>query len=559
MNPKLFREPWLERILALTTIGLGVIHAWIGRFSMNPDGMSYLDVGAAFFRRDWAHAVNAYWSPLYPWILGIVVGIIKPSPEQEFPLVHLVNFAIYVIAWLAFRFLLQSFLRHDQVARPNPSLANPMPKWALILLAYALFWWTALELETLYDVSPDLAVLACICFVSGLLLQLRADDALWKFVVFGFEVGFGYWIKAILFPLGMVMLAAGFWWRHKDNMWWRGMAIACLVFVITTGPLILILSRQKGRPTFGDSGRLAYAWCVSPRTFYRNWQGEGGSGTPAHPTREVLVHPLIFEFDGPVAGTYPPWTDPSYWNEGLHERFELQAQVQVLATNLASEARLLLRAQPTLVLTIIVFASLGGRWWCEALRGLWPVIFVPCVGMALYLPILENDRYLGGFLLVFFLALLAAPLLPAEDKRTVAYLSVTTFFLTAIGTADYTARIVTHHEAIPGVGPNSTIQDTLTARQLWRLGLRPDDRVAVIGNGTGAYWAHLGRLRIVAEIMDTGHGSREFWNSSPAVKQKVYEAFAAAHATRVVGICPADASADWQRLPGTPYFVRSVP
>ena len=45
------------------SLALGLLHAWMGRYSMNPDGMSYLDVGDSFFRRDWANAVNAWWSP----------------------------------------------------------------------------------------------------------------------------------------------------------------------------------------------------------------------------------------------------------------------------------------------------------------------------------------------------------------------------------------------------------------------------------------------------------------------------------------------------------------
>ena len=76
----------------LASLALGFLHAWMGRYSMNVDGMSYLDVGYSFFRRDWANAVNAWWSPLYPWTVGLVLGLAKPSPRWEFPLVHLVDF-----------------------------------------------------------------------------------------------------------------------------------------------------------------------------------------------------------------------------------------------------------------------------------------------------------------------------------------------------------------------------------------------------------------------------------------------------------------------------------
>jgi hypothetical protein len=41
---------------------LGLVHSWMSRYAMNPDGMSYLDLGDSFFQRDWAHAVNAWWS-----------------------------------------------------------------------------------------------------------------------------------------------------------------------------------------------------------------------------------------------------------------------------------------------------------------------------------------------------------------------------------------------------------------------------------------------------------------------------------------------------------------
>ena len=36
----------------------------------------------------------------------------------------------------------------------------------------------ALEVETLYDVSPDLAVMACVCVTAGMLLRLRQDATL---------------------------------------------------------------------------------------------------------------------------------------------------------------------------------------------------------------------------------------------------------------------------------------------------------------------------------------------------------------------------------------------
>src|SRR5215510_12192548 len=94
----------LFRILA---IGLSVLHVYaaIKSQSMNADGISYLDIGDAYFRADWTNAINPVWSPLYSWILGFANFVIRPSIQWEFPLVHFVNFIIYLIALASFEFM----------------------------------------------------------------------------------------------------------------------------------------------------------------------------------------------------------------------------------------------------------------------------------------------------------------------------------------------------------------------------------------------------------------------------------------------------------------------
>jgi hypothetical protein len=57
-------------------------------------------------------------------------------------------------------------------------------------------------------------------------------------------------------------------------------------------------------------------------------------------------------------GTYPPWTDPSYWNEGLQSHFRLKPQIETLVRTIPSEIRLLLLAKPGLVVGILVLVGL---------------------------------------------------------------------------------------------------------------------------------------------------------------------------------------------------------
>jgi Fe2+ transport system protein FeoA len=171
-----------------------------------------------------------------------------------------------------------------------------------------------------------------------------------------------------------------------------------------------------------------------------------------------------------------------------------------------------------------------------------------------------NDRYLGGFVLVLFLVLLSAVRFRREDERVVRIVVVATFFMMALATAEYTIRVVNH--SIPvGEGPSSTEEDLNVAERLRDLGMTPGTKVAVIGDGEGAYWARLAHLRIVAEIMDRNGGSVQFWRSPESVQKRVYDLFQGAHARIAVASCVSSCPAQpkgWKEIPGTSYCVYNL-
>ena len=82
----------------LSAGALGALQAFAYRDDMNPDGVSYLDLADAWRRGDWAQAVSLYWSPLYSWLLGGALALLRPPARAEFPVVHLVNLLLYVAA-----------------------------------------------------------------------------------------------------------------------------------------------------------------------------------------------------------------------------------------------------------------------------------------------------------------------------------------------------------------------------------------------------------------------------------------------------------------------------
>lgn len=131
--PKSKRDRRLRVIFFLLAIFLGGLDAWSARHAITPDGISYLDMGDAYVRRDWGMAVNGLWSPLYSWLLGLAMLILKPSPYWEVAVAHIVNFVIYLCALCCFDFLLRELLLYLRVPAGEPAQVaqrEPLPAWA---------------------------------------------------------------------------------------------------------------------------------------------------------------------------------------------------------------------------------------------------------------------------------------------------------------------------------------------------------------------------------------------------------------------------------------------
>ena len=163
--------PALGRLrLALWALaaGLGGLEAFAGRHVVNPDGIAYLDIADAYGRGDWTSALNAYWSPLYSWLLAPAVALARASPVWEFPLAHVVNLGIFVGAVAAFEALL--------VAVARLLGADGAARTALWLWGYALFLRATLTMATLRLVTPDVLVMAVTCLLAALLCRVSTGD-----------------------------------------------------------------------------------------------------------------------------------------------------------------------------------------------------------------------------------------------------------------------------------------------------------------------------------------------------------------------------------------------
>jgi len=313
----------VSMLFFVITIGFGLTQIWACRYQMNPDSMDYLDIARDLATGHWAAIANGYWGTLNSLLLAPLFRF-RLSPETELFLVHLGGIVILLFAFFSFRLLLNSLLDTTHLYRDS-EFRSP-PEWALCALGYSLFLWSSLTMIGAAVIGPDLLVTAFIYLAASILLRLRRETNPLSFAMFGLTLGVGYWAKAIMFPIGLLFLTLSIFRVRR----WKPALFSLLAFAVAAAPLMLMLSLPRGRFTFGDSGKLNYSALVSPGGRVINWQGDPtASGVAKHPTRR-LADLAIYEFNGPIPGTYPPSYDPSYWNEGRRATFSLRSQLRAI-------------------------------------------------------------------------------------------------------------------------------------------------------------------------------------------------------------------------------------
>lgn len=544
----------LSLLLFSAAVLIGGLHTWAGRFYMNPDGICYLDLAEAWMRGDWAAAVNAHWSPLYPWILGVALFLSKPSAYWEFPVVHAVGFAVYVATLGCFRFLMSELLRLNQ--RRDATLRADdragLPDWVWLTLGHALFIWCSLPLMI---ASPDMCVAAFTYLACAILLRIRNGSTKYlTFASLGLVLGLGYLAKSPMFPLAFVFLGCGLFLPGDIRRAFPRVLLAVGVFALVAAPLVVALSIAKGRLTFGDSGRLNYAWKVNGVTEYTHWQGgPPGCGTPLHPTRKLLDSPGIYEFAKPIAGTYPAWYDPSYWYEGVTPHFDLKEQLRVLKEGAEVYFHLFYHWQGGLIVGVLALYLLGFRR-SSALRPLmqYAFIFVPAiVALAMYWGVFVSLRYVSPFMLVLFLALMGGVTLPCrrELDRAVSAVCTAMLVLMGIGIAACLIRPVDAGSAERRLIGASHVQGHIADR-LTRMGVKPGSAIALAGSAMEAYWARLARVRIVAEIPASLGDADQFRMAYPYVKDRVFDTLRTTEAEVLIAerLPPAYAAQGWEPM-----------
>jgi hypothetical protein len=150
-------------LLAVFTAVLGLVHTYLFRHAVHSDAISYLDIATAYLHRDWPNAINAYWSPLYSWMIACVLWCFQPV-YWEAGAVHAVNFAAFCVVALSFYWLSRQAALYFRI---------PPRDRVWIAGNYAIFLWATLGMITLRECTPDLIGMAALFLVFGLLVRAK--------------------------------------------------------------------------------------------------------------------------------------------------------------------------------------------------------------------------------------------------------------------------------------------------------------------------------------------------------------------------------------------------
>jgi hypothetical protein len=512
---------------------MGAIAAWLTRGAMNPDGISYLDLSDQWLKHPFRGVVNGYWSPLYPLVLALFRFIIRPSAEYEFQVVHLANFAIYLAALAAFAFFVRELLRR------RPLSASTRSWW--ILWLFALFLWASITQITLAVVTPDLLLSAFVWLMAALALR-SSEGRLGAACALGVVCGLAYLTKSVMFVIGIGFILAGLPRRGAV----RAFLVAGSAYAIVIAPWIVALSIDKGRPTFGDTGKLAYALFIDDYQYYTHWHGEPeGSGVPVHPTAVLFEHPRLFGFGEPFHVTYAPWFDPSYWNEGMRPHFSLRGHVRAAFETGKTYYVHLAKTQWAFCGLLILILLTSGERRREnatvALRCGGPAIF----GLLVYGVLHVEGRYVGALLVLLFAAMLLLVEVDSRVRRATA--AVVTVSLIAYCAAELVKEA--------GAGAGIPAQWPVAAA-LAKEGLRQGDAVASVGTTISHSWPRLARVRVVAETPD----DCVFWTADANTQRAVLERARSAGARAMVSSTPpcVTPGEGWRLLPNTNVWYRSL-
>ena len=563
---------------SLFVLTIGALEGWYGKTVAGDlygsDAVQYLDIARAFERGDMHSALNPLWSQGYPALLAFARSLFAAGNAGEWNSIRLVNFLIFVLAWVCFVGLLREMLRGRRLSG------------IAMLGSVSIFVTAQVCMDQVSRVGPDQLVAAFFFLVCMLLLRMRRAPSAQLAAVLGVVLGVGFLVKAIFLPLGCVALViiAGMLLLRRIKL--TEMLPGAALFAVIVLAYGAALSYEFGSPTLGEAGSLNYAWHVDRLAKWVHWEGgvdpadkawpkpwiarfthwesdPPNFGKPIHPSLMIGTAPTVYAFRGPVQATYPPYFDAPYWYQGYKHPVRWRYQVVALGKNVADLIVVLVKQPLILALALaylVMFLRREDRTllWAalpEWLSVVWPVCLLALAGVLIYLPVHLEGRYLAAFLavlLIFKLDAFSSVLARSANLRMAVSALILVGFVAGL--------VKDQHEVWSRALHHWKYQDNLEWREgqvLKAAGFAPESEIGVISwtPNVQCDWAYLADLRITSEI-ETPQDEKTFWNLDPWDQNAVMLRFRQAGAVAVVTRDrPKEGTPGWDQLDSLPMWV----
>ena len=536
------------RLLAFSLYGLTALAllalSWQSRTYINPDGISYLDVAREMLKGNPGAYFHPYWSPLFPALLALGIRLASPAPASVLLLAHAVIALSALAALAAFIFFIYEWRCLLEPATNELTQTAFFPR---TLLGLGLFLFATIKFIGANILTPDILAMAVVFALAAVTCRIAAGRGrTGSAIALGLLLAIGYLTKAALFPLGLLLLLllALSWYRNRTRI--IPVIIASIVFIALTAPYIAILSARQHKITFGESGRLNYAWSVLHNSpMYAGWtKGSQQSGTPTHPLKVLRTNPTVLAFDHTTPGTLPIWYNPSYFYQGLKAPFDLQLQLRQLR-RAPSQILAPMRRSAFAILLMLIFLAVLARKQLRAPKLAAPWLILWSIGAyCMYSLVVAQPRYLAPFfaLLLYLCAEELFTRLPPGSIRvgTLVLFVAALFFILDVAYA-HTIRsepISDQH--------NGKVQQVI-AENLKAMGVSPNGKIAVLGDPLDVYFAFLDHLHVVATIGfrggNTPGDAYKFWAMDAQSQKALEDRLAALGITAIVSTSPCNAVA----------------
>jgi hypothetical protein len=578
------RNLLLGFVVCLLVVSVSATECWYGRYDYGDDSVGYLDISKAIDRGDWTVALNPYWSIGYPLILSATRWTFPPGPQNEWTALHVLNLVLFLLIWVSFLYFLR--VATIYTAWPNGRAEAPPDKgWNgfILCMGTSIFLLWQLLAANASRLSPDAIVSGAFFLVLAAGLNFLMRPSVKAAAIMGLLMGAGYVLKAIFMPISAIvfltMVLASFI-RAGGNrlpvlykLSWALPAMALLVL-----PYATALSKATRLITYGETGRINYAWCVNNLPRSTDWQGGPAEfGTPMHPTHMISVNPPAFAFGEPFPVTYPPWFNPPYWYEGYRSFFSLGNQVAAVRSNLTLYRRFFIEGDystaKTIFLGLAVMTGLyllrGRRTWLKRMASLWPLYLPAFAAIGLYLLVFVELRYVMGFFILLavlpFVCLFSpTPLISKKSGCIVTVLIA--LYCAALLAQDKHATLL-----------RAIHNQPYTSEEQWQVGLylaqsglvHPGEKTAVvgIGNRMNCTYAYVSGIHIAAEIGNDGydfdHQEKDLrlFTDHPDVQQAIFKLFQQ-EGIEMVAVCyvlDEPQGPGWEGVPGTGWWIHRMP